>query len=164
MHVPFQEVSKEEFVRLKKNCERRRSLIYRTTDIELADGNSEVTFYSLSYIERSLRTRYFVSRSVFVVPPSNFLGDSEEERILQWLIKDKVSFFRQQSSHVRKLSRKPATTLEPLTEYEKEEVEECSKLFEQLQDVETMADDKDSVTELELPNFSLDLDFRSYCS
>lgn len=65
---------------------------------------------------------------------------------------------------VRQLSRTLATTLEPLIEYEKEEVEECSKRFEQLQDVEMLADDKDSVTELELPNFSLDLDFMSYCS
>ena len=83
IHAPFEEVSQQTFHQLQTHYRGLRSLIYRSTDIELANGNSQVSFYSLSYIKKNMRTSFFVAKSLFVVPPYMFLGDHEEAKIVQ---------------------------------------------------------------------------------
>ena len=152
-HAAFQEISKGKFCQLQADFERRQSLIYRTTDIELADGSSEVTFYSLVYLKKNFRTRYFASETSFVVPPSQFLGDREENEIIQWLRKDKAAFFKEQrSSGESSASNGSVHLCRTLTPSEKKEVEECSRSFAEVLD-EDMSDD------VELPSFNVGLDF-----
>lgn len=191
-HASFEEVSKEYFLQLQNDNIRRPSLIFRTEDIELPDGNSEVTFYSLVYVNGK-PTKYFVSRSVFVVPPSYFLGDKEDALIIQWLKSDKAVFLRQQ-----RLTGKEEPSPKPfhmvLTPSETREVYECTRIFQQLDEVDrwdVLIDDDISTHipkqevekctnvfqpfdiqeqqsvrlkfdgDLQLPNFSLELDFLS---
>lgn len=157
-HAAFQEISKGKFRQLQADFERRQSLIYRTTDIELADGNSEVTFYSLVYLKKNFRTRYFASETSFVVPPSQFLGDREENEIIQWLRKDKAAFFKQQrSSGESSASNRSLHLCRTLTPYEKQEVEECSRIFAQWDKDEVF--DEDMSDDVELPSFNVGLDF-----
>jgi len=167
IHAPFKEVSRETFGDLQCHLKRLRSMVYRTTDIELPNGDSEVTFYSLCYIKRNLGTRYFMMKSVFVVLPDEFLADNEEAKIIQWLTKNKASFFKQQrvsAQHVNQASKMPPANLRlALTEYERQEVEECSNIFLQMNDNKlNLILDIDSDTDL--PNFSLGFDFLSDCN
>ena len=156
-HAPFQEISKDTFLQVQTDYIKLRSLIYRTTDIELADGNSEVTFYSLAYLKRKGRTTYFASKAVFLVPPSQFLGDREEDMIIQWLKKDKALFFQEQrpTPDSREPSERPT-----LTPYEQSEIKECSRIFAQFEeDDPTWIDIEDGI---DLPNFSIGFDFLNY--
>ena len=73
-----------------------------------------------------MRTSFFVAKSLFVVPAYMFLGDHEEAKIVQWLTKDKASFFKQQRASVQP-SKTPVLTAE-----ERQEVEECTKIFQQM--------------------------------
>ena len=131
-HASFEEVSKEYFLQLQNDNIRRPSLIFRTEDIELPEGNSKVTVYSLVYVNGK-STKYFVSRSVFVVPPSYFLGDKEDALIIQWLKSDKAVFLRQQ-----RLTAKEEPLPKPfhmvLTPSETREVYECTRIVQQLDD------------------------------
>lgn len=159
IHAPFEEVSQQTFHQLQTHYRGLRSLIYRSTDIELANGNSQVSFYSLCYIKKNMRTSFFVAKSLFVVPPYMFLGDHEEAKIVQWLTKDKASFFKQQRASVQP-SKTPVLTAE-----ERQEVEECTKIFQQMNQLDEQdTADIDSDSDTELPNFSLEFDFLSYRS
>ena len=159
VHAPFQEVTKEkfnEFGSKDSQLQKLRTLIYRTTDIELENGDSKVTFYSLCYVKAKAGTKYFVSELTFLVPPWNFLGDTEETTIVQWLSSDKGKFLR--NYHLSKTKEHVMSST--LTEKERSEIADCMKIFEQLpeyEDLDTMKQEKES----EMPNFSLGFDFLS---
>ena len=61
-------------------------MIYRTHDMECQNGNSEVTFHSLSYVKKTTGTLYFIATACVVVPPTEFLGDNEERQIHSELV------------------------------------------------------------------------------
>ena len=159
VHAPFQQVNKEkfnEFGSKDSQLQKLRTLIYRTTDIELENGDSKVTFFNLCYIKAKAGTKYFVSELTFIVPPWNFLGDTQEATIVQWLSSNKGTFLRDcRSRNIQKQEMPPT-----LTEKEKIEVQECTKIFEQLpvcyQEETTQLEQ-----ECEMPNFSLGFDFLS---
>lgn len=155
----FKEVSKEKFFHLQSVCTRLTCLIYRTMDNELPNGDSEVTFYSLCYIKTYLKTTYFVSETLFVVPPWAFLGDNEERKIIHWLKKNRASFFRQRRSTHSTKEWKPLRSPRPgaLTEVEEKEVEECTKIFLELEDDYDAEMDMDMFDDF--PNFSFGFDF-----
>ena len=93
-----------------------------------------------------------------MVPPSQFLGVREENEIIQWLRKDKVAFFKQQrSSGENSASYGSVHLCRTLKPYEKKEVEECSRIFAQLDKDEVF--DEDISDDVELPSFNVGLDF-----
>lgn len=160
-HSSFDEVSKQQFQEIQLQCQRLPSLIYRTTDIELSNGDSEVHFYNLAYVNRNFETSYFKSETVFVVPPTMFLGDKEEMTIVKWLKAEKAAFFTTQRS-----PRKPRTTIHTptrtLTQEEEREIQYTTEVFNQLLNGEIYEEDIEDDTEL--PNFSLGFDFMALCS
>lgn len=88
-----------------------------------------------------------------MVPPSQFLGDT-----IQWLRKDKAAFFKQQcSSSESSASNRSLHLCRTLTPYERQEVEECSRMFAQLDKDEVF--DKDMSDDFELPSFNNRVDF-----
>ena len=65
----FFEISKEQFEGYQRNAEKKlRSLIYRNTDIELANGNSEVTFYNLCYAKEKPQARENIQNTTMELP------------------------------------------------------------------------------------------------
>ena len=159
VHAPFQEVTKEkfnEFGSKHSQLQQLRTLIYRTTDIELENGDSKVKFYNLCYLKANTGTKYFVSELTFVVPPWNFLGEKEEITIVQWLSSDKGKFLR----NWRSSKTKQHVMRTSLTEKEKSEIEQCMKVFEQLP-VDQQVETKEQNIECEMPNFKLGFDFLS---
>lgn len=165
IQAPFFEISKEQFQEYQRNAEKKlRSLIYRTADIELANGNSEVTFYNLCYTKEKPKTRYFLSVTTFTIPPWNFLGDEEEIKIIRCLSGDKGRFLRQCRRSMQNMV--PSTTAATsLTAQEKREVQECMKIFENdliAHEMDTI-EGEDSACDHELPNFSLNFDFLTNC-
>ncbi len=157
--VKFNEVPKEKFFHVQNVSKRLSCLIYRTMDKELPNGDSEVTFYSLCYIKASPNTTYFVSEISFVVPPWRFLGDNEEREIINWLKKDRASFLKRRRSTHQTKEWKPLRRTRPdtLTEIEEREVEECTKLFLELENENDAEMDLDTFDNF--PNFSLGFDF-----
>jgi len=161
VHAPFAEVTKEKFNEYGgeqgNQLQKLRPLIYRTTDIELKNGDSRVTFYNLCYLKGLAGTKYYVSSEVtVVVPPWNFLGDKEETTIVQWLSRDKGKFLRQsRSSKNQKLKMPPA-----LTEGDRREIQECMKIFEEQPEYEQF-ETVQVANNSEMPNFNLGFDFLS---
>jgi len=160
VHAPFAEVTKEkfnEFGRQQDNqLHKLRTLIYRTEDIELKNGDSKVTFYNLCYSKGVARTKYYVSEITVVVPPWNFLGDKEETAIVQWLSRDKGRFLRNS-----RLSKNQTLTMPPtLTERDRREIQECMKIFEQQPEYEQF-ETIQLANNCEMPNFNLGFDFLS---
>ena len=113
-------------------------------------------FYNLAYVNRNLQTTYFTSETVFVVPPTMFLGDNEEIAIVKWLKTEKASFLKTQ-----RFSRKASTTIHSptsnWTQEEEREIQYSTEVFKQLLNGEIHEQDIEDDTEL--PNFSLGFDF-----
>ena len=75
-----------------------RSMVYKSQELELACGESEVTYYSLCYIgAKNKPMQYYATCTTFRVPPSEYLGGKEECQILQWFIIHKGKFLREQN-------------------------------------------------------------------
>ena len=72
---------------------------------------------------------------MFVVPPSYFLGDKEDALIIQWLKSDKMVFLRQQRL-IAKEESSPRPFHMVLTPSETREVYECTRIFQQLDEVD----------------------------
>lgn len=126
----FEEIAKEEFTAIQHKFTRLRSMIYRTEETELDNGDSQLTFYSLCYVKKRTGTLYFESNATFVVPPYDFFGEKQEKQVLQWLIGDKARFLREQYRNKSEQKKMQST----FTINEQREVSICSKMFEDLQD------------------------------
>ena len=92
----FHQLPKEKFNDIQRSNTRVRSMIYRSTEIELCNGDSQVTYFSLCYKRKTSGTNYFVASAKFQVPPGEFLGEEEELKLIQWFCKDKGKFLRSQ--------------------------------------------------------------------
>lgn len=126
-HAQFHQLPKEQFNAIQQTFTPIRSMVYRTSEIELCTGESQVTYYSLCYKKNTNGTQYYVASAKLQVPPSEFLGEKEEPKVLQWFIKDKGNF----------LSGQPPTTnlsKQQLTEDERKEIDTCLHIFEQLEE------------------------------
>lgn len=126
-HAQFHQLPKEQFNAIQRSFTPIRSMVYRSSEIELSTGESQVTYYSLCYKKNSNGTQYYVASTKLLVPPSEFLGEKEELKVLQWLTKDKGKFLRGQppTSNFSK---------QQLTEDERKEIDTCLHIFEQLEE------------------------------
>ena len=153
-HAPFHQLPKEQFGTIQRTFTRVRSMIYRSTEVELSNGHSQVTYYSLCYKRKTSGTTYYVASAKFQVPPSEFLGEREECKVIQWFSRDKGKFLRNQQA---------PTNFSPhhLTEVQKQEIEICSQIFEQLDDIdeELCLQINSTESDTELPTFDLGFDF-----
>lgn len=153
-NASFIKISRKEFLSIQKRFIRMRSMVYKSEELELACGESEVMYHSLCYIRANNKpTQYYAASTTFRVPPSEVLGDKEKCQILQWFITHKGKFLREQST----LSNLNGMNL---SDAELKEVEACSKVFEQQQDhdVELSA----QINDVELPSFNLGFTFLSF--
>ena len=89
-------ITKRQFNDIQRNGSlwRVAMLIYRTQDMELANGTSEVSFYSLCYCTNGFQKSYFLQTITISVPPTHFLKDYETAQIVQWLRARKGQFLR----------------------------------------------------------------------
>ena len=72
--------------------------MYKSQELELACGESEVTYYSLCNIRaKNKPTQYYAACTTFRVPLSEFLGDKEKRQILQRFISLNGKFLREQN-------------------------------------------------------------------
>ena len=78
-------------------------------------------------LKNSNATFIKMTSTTFCVPPSEFLGDKEERRILQWFITHKSKFLREQN----KISKLQGVNL---SDAELKEVEVCLEVFAQQQE------------------------------
>ena len=70
---------------------------------------------------------------MLVVPLSMFLGDRYESTIIQWLQTEKALFFKKERSSPSLLKPLPENSVsQSLTAAERREVEECTKIFENM--------------------------------
>lgn len=88
----YEEISKEDFATIQRQYFQLRSMIYRTEETELPNGNSQLSFYSVCYVRKKTETKYFAKTVTFLVPPDDFLGDQQEAQVQRWLVRDKASF------------------------------------------------------------------------
>jgi len=155
IHAQFNQLPKEQLNAIQRPYTRVQSMIYRSSEIELCNGDSQVTYYSLCCKRKTNGTNYFVASAKFQVPPGEFLGE-EEVIVILWFSKDKGKFLRGQQ---------PATnfTTQHLTEEEKKEIEICSQIFEQLDDIdeELCLQITSAKSDTELPTFDLGFNFLS---
>ena len=150
IHAHFHQLPKEQFNTIQRSFSRVRSMIYRSSEVELCNGHSQVTYYSLCYKRKSSGTTYFVASAKFQVPPSEFLGEKEEFKVIQWFSKDKGKFLRDQQATTN-------FSAQHLTEEQKKEIEICSQIFEQLDDIdeELCLQINSTKSDTELPTFDL---------
>lgn len=93
------------------------------------------------------------------MPPSEFLGEKEELKVLQWFTKDKGKFLRGQSPT-------PNLSKQQLTEDERKEIDTCLHIliFEQLEefDEELCLQINSANNCIELPTLDLTYTYRTY--
>ena len=95
-----------------------------------------------------------------MVPPSMFLGDREERIIIRWIRTEKALFFKKERSSPPSLKPVPENSVsQSLTAAERREVEECTKIFENIENIDAYVDEEDDFNDL--PNFSVRFDFLS---
>ena len=127
-HASFIQMSRKDFLSIQQRFIRTGSMVYKSEELELTCGESQVSYHSLCYIRtKNKPTQYYSASKTFRVPPSEFLGDKEERQILQWFITRKGEFLKEQYA-LSNLQRKH------LFDAELKEVEACSDVFKQQQD------------------------------
>ena len=146
-HASFIQISRKDFLSIQQRFIRMRSMVYKSEELELTCGESQVTFYSLCYIiTKKKPTQYYAASTTFRVPPSEFMGDKEERQSLQWFIIHKGEFLKEQYM-LSNLQRKH------LSDAELKEVEACSDVFKQQQDHDEELSAQ--INDAELSSFSL---------
>ena len=90
----YKELTKHQFAEIQARFLPQQSMIYRTYETEVPNGDSEVTFYNLCYLRRQ-QTKYFAANFTLHIPPYEFFGDFHEHQVQDWLIKDKGRFLNQ---------------------------------------------------------------------
>lgn len=124
----FIKISRKEFLSIEELFICMRGMVYKSEELELACGESEVRYRSLCYIRAKKKPKqYYVAITTFRIPPSEFFGDKEELKILQWFITHKSKFLREQN----RLSKLQGVNL---SDAELKEVEVCSEVFAQQED------------------------------
>ena len=157
-HPPFKKITKQQFHAIQNNLTCLRTMVYRTEEAELTCGQSEIIFHSLCYVKRKKETEHFEAVVAFRIPPSEFFGEKEELAVLQWLKTDKGKFLQGRYTPTH---HKTAT----LSEEELKEVNACMDVFKGLQeemDVELLDEIDNEDIDIQLPNFSVGLDFLSF--
>ena len=97
-NASFIKMSRKESLSIQELFIRMRSMVCKSEELELACGESEVTYNSLYQIKaKNKPTQYYASSTTFCVPLSELLGDKEERQILQWFITHKSKFLREQN-------------------------------------------------------------------
>lgn len=121
-HAPLMEITSRDFRQYQQRYKLLRSMIYKSEEEEVESSDSKVTYFSLCYIRRNNKpTRYYVSTTIFRVPPSEFLGEKEERDIIRWFVHQKGKFL---------IAHKPAR--KHLTDADREDIEACAEVFKQL--------------------------------
>ena len=125
-NASFIKMSRKEFLSIQEVFIRMRSMVYKSEELGLACGESEVTYNSLCYIKaKNKPTQYYAACTTFRIPTSEFLGDKEERHILP--ISHKGKFLREQN----RLSKLQGVNL---CDAELKEVDKCSEVYSQQQD------------------------------
>ena len=82
-HASFIQISRKDFLSIQQHFIRMRSIVYKTEELELTCGESQVTYHSLCYIRtKNKPTLYYAASTTFLVPPSEF-----------WEIKKNARFY-----------------------------------------------------------------------
>ena len=169
-HAEFQEITKDEFNNIQRctgSLVQLRRFIYRTLDMELENGDSKVIFYNLCYVKRKAHTKYFAATVQFIIPPSHFLGDYEEQRIIHWFTRDKGHFLRGQYN-TSTPTKYQVSTMGPrrltLSEEEQHEVDACIAIFKQEGEFDWTDEKSSEDYDIDLPCFDLQFDFLKYDS
>ena len=85
-HASFIQMSRKDFLSIQQRFIRMQSMVYKSEELELTCGESQVTYHSLCYIRtKNKPTQCYAASTTFRVPPSEFLGVRKNARFYNGL-------------------------------------------------------------------------------